>query len=191
MKQRVEPKELVSQSESSIQWASHQELHDVINKGINNQIDGVNQRIDDLVTAHERVHSIHAEAHDREHELNELAITKAENQVDRRLEGMNEFRDQLNKQAQTFVTRDIFDKYTSDMEAKIEIALASLSDKDEALIRSAINRHDSDFNSLRDLIQAEREVRKAFEGSINTWKWLAGFLGASGVAGVILLFATK
>lgn len=42
----------------------------------------------------------------RELEANATAVNKAEADMTRRLEGMNEFRHQLNSQASTFVTKD-------------------------------------------------------------------------------------
>jgi len=46
------------------------------------------------------------DAHRREHEMLQIAIGKAEQNVEKRLEGMNEFRQQLNTQASTFATKD-------------------------------------------------------------------------------------
>ena len=47
--------------------------------------------------------------HAREHELERQALLKAEATMNLRLEGMNEFRAQLNQQQGTFVTRTEFE----------------------------------------------------------------------------------
>jgi hypothetical protein len=44
------------------------------------------------------------------------AVSKAEESMNSRLEGMNEFRAQLSHQASTFLPREIFDSYTNQME---------------------------------------------------------------------------
>ncbi len=141
--------------------------------------------------AHQREHELHEKFHEAEHEMTELALNKADNSLERRLEGMNEFRAQLEKQSAAFLTREIFDAYTKEQTSKIEVALTASTEKYDAVINAIVTRHDADVSSMKEALQAEREHRKSFEGSINTWKWLASFLGASGVAGVILLFMTK
>jgi hypothetical protein len=49
-----------------------------------------------------------------------LAVTKAEAEMNRRLEGMNEFRSQLTRQAGTFVSKEVFDRDLAIITAKIE-----------------------------------------------------------------------
>lgn len=56
---------------------------------------------------HTHEHKSHAVAHDREHQATKEAIGKAEESMERRLTGMNEFRDALRDQASNFVTRDM------------------------------------------------------------------------------------
>ena len=46
--------------------------------------------------------------------------------------------------------------------------------------------HDADVARLESLIATEREARRASEGSLATWRFIAGFLGLSGVVGVVL-----
>lgn len=45
---------------------------------------------------------------------------------------------------------------------------------------------DSQLDRVEGLVATEREARRAAEGSLATWRFLAGFLGVSGLAGVIL-----
>lgn len=130
--------------------------------------------------AHLREHQLHENAHELEHAMTSEALTKADLALERRLEGMNEFRAQLEKQSGAFLTREVFEQ-----------ALNNNAEKYDTIIKAIVNRHEADMDALKDEIQGEREYRKTFEGSINTWKWIATFLGASGLAGVILMFATR
>ena len=47
------------------------------------------------------------QGHSKEHDLITLALKKAEETMDTRLDGMNEFRHQLDKQSENFATRDM------------------------------------------------------------------------------------
>jgi len=154
------------------------------------------------VDAHQREHDLHAKFHESEHKMTETALNKADDTLEHRLEGMNEFRAQLEKQAAAFLTREIFEQYTKEQANRLETVLNTNSEKYDAIIKAIVNRHDSDTDSissqitsvkeaLQKEIQAEREVRKTFEGSVNTWKWIATLLGASGIGGVILLLIDK
>lgn len=175
----------------ALHWDSHQLIHDVLEKNVDRTQTALNDQLQRSLDAHEQVHRIHEIAHEREHNMTNTALTKAEESMNQRLEGMNQFREQLNAQTQNFVTREVFEKYTKDLDVKMDLALSAMSEKFEALVTSLVNRHNADYNTIRELLQSEKEIRRSFEGSINTWKWIAGFLGASGVAGVILLFATR
>lgn len=104
---------------------------------------------------------------------------------------MNEFRSQLQSQAATFVSRDMFDTYVKENVVSRDQSHTYIGEKYDALLAALNEKHDRDIALFRSEIQEEREVRKRFEGSINTWKWIVGFLGASGVGGVILLFITN
>ena len=52
-----------------------------------------------------------ARAHSEVHTAESTARDKAEASVDKRLEGMNEFRDQLRSQAATFLTISVFEAW--------------------------------------------------------------------------------
>lgn len=68
--------------------------------------------------AHQREHDQHAKEHDRDHRATEQAITVAVAALDKRLDAMNEFREQLNSQAATFVRRDMLDQYRAEQDRK-------------------------------------------------------------------------
>lgn len=59
--------------------------------------------------AHAELHSAHERAHDQEHDMTEKALDKAVGAMDKRLEGMNEFRASLKDQSQTFARIDTVD----------------------------------------------------------------------------------
>jgi len=152
----------------------------------------ITRREFDLVIAgHNKEHDLHDKAHHIEHEMTEAALVKADSTLETRLEGMNEFRSQLEKQAGQFLNRESFDQQMKEYTLRNSTAIETLSDKYDAIINAMVNRHDADTEGLKEQIQTERELRKEFQGSINTWKWIATFLGASGVGGVILLFITR
>ena len=81
------------------------------------------------------------------------AVEVALDELRRRLEEMNRFREENRHQANTMVSREL---------------------------------HDSDIDRLHAEIATEREARKGAEGSLATWRFIAGFLGVSGVAGLLL-----
>lgn len=108
-----------------------------------------------------------AERIDHERELRETAETAsakalitATDTLERRLEGMNEFRAQLTAQTQTFVSVNVFDARTE----AIGMRINTLSERIGVLER-----------------QAERNA-----GSIATWRFLAGGSGVLGVLSLIL-----
>lgn len=141
--------------------------------------------------AHQREHALHTDFHTTEHQMTQRALEKADSTLERRLEGMNEFRDQLERQSGNFVTRETHETFVKERTEKLDTALATINEKYDSLLNAVVNRHEADMEATRNQIQSEREYRKTFEGSVNTWKWIATFLGASGVAGVILMFATR
>jgi hypothetical protein len=58
--------------------------------------------------AHTELHHAHELGHDREHAMTAEALTTAVGAMDKRLEGMNEFRSSLRDQAGTFVRLDTY-----------------------------------------------------------------------------------
>lgn len=134
--------------------------------------------------------------HEREiRELTERSVEKERStQFDeyaRRLADLNHAHERsLIAQAAT-VPREMFDTYVRESNSRTEVALKSITEKYDSAIANTVERHDKDFTSVRNELQVEREIRKVFEGGVSTWKWIAGFLGASGVVGVLALFITR
>ena len=58
----------------------------------------------------------------------EKATILAKAEIDRRLEGMNEFREQLSKQADSFITRSDFANHSKEIES-LKLSRAELSGK--------------------------------------------------------------
>lgn len=72
-------------------------------------------------SAHQREHEQHAKEHDREHLSTEQAIRVATQSMDKRLDGMNEFREALTSQQATFVRREMLDAYAKEADKKHDI----------------------------------------------------------------------
>ncbi len=102
-------------------------------------------------------------------ETSKEAVAKAETSVDKRLEGMNEFRDQLSEQANNFVTKD---------------SLGSLVEKLEV----QIDRNREDLDSLSKRI----DVREGeIAGSKVTYGNIAAMLGTFAVILGIMIFLSQ
>lgn len=78
---------------------------------------------------HAAAHSEQHAAHLQIHEVEKEAVIKATEQMDRRLEGMNEFRNTLRDQAATFVSRDLYDAKHEDLRKGLEIQIANLESR--------------------------------------------------------------
>jgi hypothetical protein len=100
------------------------------------------QRIEDegtvanALTAVKEAASIHALAHEQQHHshqeihiVEKIAVDKASEQMDKRLEGMNEFRDQLRDQAREFLPRNEADKVTASLERAITALDGSIASR--------------------------------------------------------------
>lgn len=82
-----------------------------------------------LATQVERIAALHAEAHAREHALTGDALDKAAVSMEKRLESMNEFRDQLREQASTFVRRDMMDQRIAAIISRAEQDMRAITER--------------------------------------------------------------
>lgn len=89
-------------------WLAHIELHRAAEKAHEDVHRSLVADGDRTITAHEREHFVHDEAHRREHTMTDTAISKASESMDKRLEGMNEFRSALRDQAASFVRMETY-----------------------------------------------------------------------------------
>lgn len=48
---------------------------------------------------------------------------------------------------------------------------------------------ESEIKSLDKAVDTEREERRALQGSIGTWKWIAGIVGLPGIIGLLVALA--
>lgn len=87
----------------------------------------------------EKIADLHADAHAREHLLTQEALDKAEEAMERRIAGLNEFRQQLSDQASTFVRRDMVDEKLAASAERYEREFKSLSDRVYQLERASAN----------------------------------------------------
>lgn len=117
---------------------------------------------------HQRAHDRAEEAHRREHEAEARALDKGGEQLEHRLTELNKLREEVVLDRTQFVRAD-----TWAAEHK------ALQQGFEALVEKLALRIDA--------------VEKAYdraEGAVNTWRWLAGFLGIGGVALIVWSLAT-
>lgn len=82
---------------------------------------------------HQREHESHSEAHDREHLMTQVALDKADERMNVRLEGMNEFREQLRMQTTTFVTKDMADVRHKGIEETLGLQVRDLHTRMESI----------------------------------------------------------
>ena len=74
---------------------------------------------DKLLEAYCRKEEIRWQEHSKQHELEQRAVNVASDALTKRLEGMNEIRDQLREQASTFATREALEWKTDELERRL------------------------------------------------------------------------
>lgn len=112
---------------------------------------------------HEREHEAAERAHRREHDADQRAIDLAVQGIDRRLDELNLLRKEVITDRSQFVLND---SYASDLQA-LKVEFRGKSD------------------SLGQRIDNLEKIIDRAEGSINTWRGIAAFLGISGVGAII------
>lgn len=99
-----------------LRWKAHTDEHKMLALNLQVAMDAIERERALHVTAHDAAHVAHEREHSLDHRAEELASVshqkehaleknardKAEQAIDKRLEGMNEVRSQLKEQAQTF-----------------------------------------------------------------------------------------
>jgi hypothetical protein len=143
---------------------------------------------------HERDHATHLEAHIREHAATEEALNKAAAAMEKRLEGMNEFRDQLKTQAASFITRDVFDAKMQAMQDQLgllrdeHVGFMS-TERFEREHKALIDKIDDKFASYDLKLVAEEKVtvrqdaQQALLDKLATSnRWMMGVAVSSGLS---------
>ena len=100
-----------------------------------------------IVVAQERAIAVAMAAADK-------AVGKAEMAVEKRLEGMNEFRQQMADQQKTYITRNEYDLNHKALEIKMEVFDKTISDKMEAVNKNINDREEGDNKVLHEKIEA-------------------------------------
>lgn len=110
--------------------------------------------------------------HQREHGYEREAVEKAAEKNAAAIDDSTEKFETLIKAAEN--------KHDADITRITERRESDITNQ-ETVIQAVVNRHDADYNSLRDLIQTEKEARKGFEGSLTAVKYIAGFFSVSSI----------
>ena len=123
------------------EWDEHQADHarehrvaDETARRLERQVDETAKRIEvgvqAALAAVTETAKVHSEAHNREHLAHErihavekVQVDKAEDQMNKRLEGMNEFRSALQDQSARMITREVFEAYQKEREARLQSAV--------------------------------------------------------------------
>lgn len=118
--------------------------------------------------AHEVLHEVTATSHNEQHKAEQRALEAAVISMDKRLDAMNEFRDQLRDQAATFVRR--------------------------ADLEGLEKQTDGKYEELRGLIATEREERRGAEGgrqgASSSIGWIVTAIGAAAtILGIVIVVA--
>jgi len=115
------------------------------------------------VGLHQREHEAAERAHRREHDADQRAIDLAVTGIDHRLNELNQLRREVITDRSLLVSRESYDA-------------------DQTALKNEVrSRHDT--TTLR--VEALEKIINRAEGSLNTWRGIAAFLGVSGVAAVI------
>lgn len=110
------------------------------------------------------------ESHEDRHRSEGSARKVAEGNVERRLTELNGLRAEVVTDRGTFVRVDALDGKLEAVDAKVN------------------NRADRNLSKIEVLDQRLDTLEKAqqrAEGAVNTWRWIAGFLGMTGVGAFI------
>ena len=93
---------------------------------------------------HQDAHTKEHIAHERIHAVEKTAVDKAEESMNTRLEGMNEFRLQLSDQASKFISREVFEAYQKEREGRLQ----AVTDRVVALEKSQVS--EAAVDNIRD-----------------------------------------
>lgn len=151
-----------------IYLAGHNEKHEMEQLAVQTALDADRARLADHRVAHDHAHSAHEQlhrvtetSHREQHISEQRAVEAAVASMDKRLEGMNEFRESLRDQSQTFARKDALDALDAQVERRYE--------------------------ELRSLVQTEKEERRGQEGvKRGMSQTTAVIVGAIGLAATLI-----
>jgi flagellar motor component MotA len=137
--------ERMQQRAGEVFLKQHEEKHedekdrvDAWRVGHRDKHDAEQEALAAALAAHKELHEAHSTAHSDRHIAEQQAVRAATTAMDRRLDEMNNFREQLRDQASTFARKEMVDS-----------------------VETQASRQ---YEELRALIQTEREERRATEG---------------------------
>ena len=124
---------------------------------------------------HEREHDKADSVHRREHETEQRSLELAAAQIERRLDDLNELRAEVLKDRTEYVRLDIYRAEHGALKSELLAQIDKVSGLTEAIRASLDN--------------VQKSLDRA-EGAVNTWRFIAGFLGIGGVALIIWSLAS-
>lgn len=133
------------------------------------------------------------------HEAAQEAIAKAEQSMERRLDSMNEFRDQLSDQAARFIPREVYDAGIEQARREREGLVERLNrNENKTLPREVFEASLAEWQTWRsgvdDFLAAHRGGQQAIEQrreQIQPWQiWLAGAVVTALIAAIVLFANT-
>lgn len=172
-------KHVLEQTALERERKGHEAQHLSDRTALKTALDAERERLEAHRHAHEAAHAAHEALHENavdshvaQHASENRAVMAATVAMDKRLDEMNAFREQLRDQAATFVRRETLDAFIAERRHALE-AVGSEIDKR--------------YEELRTLIATEREERRAAEGvrrGVNSST--AVIVAAIGVVGTVL-----
>lgn len=112
---------------------------------------------------HDKEHEAAEKAHQREHSAEGKALELAVTGIERRLDELNQLRKEVVLDRSQFLTLSTWD-------AEHKAVKVEMRTKDEALDQR---------------IDAIEKIVDHFQGSLNTWRGIAAFLGLGGVGAIV------
>lgn len=119
-------------------WANHRREHETIADAVGTAHISATAALKAALSDHHREHEVHAAAHEREHiahsrehVLNDQSVATAAHSVDKRLESMNEVRQQLRDQTAAFASAERVEQFIKDTDRRFTEASKHTDDKYE------------------------------------------------------------
>ena len=112
---------------------------------------------------HDREHEAAERAHRREHDADQRAINLAVQGIDRRLDELNQLRKEVVTDRSMFLSSETYAAEHNGLKIELRTKVDALGQRIDAL----------------------EKVMDRAEGAVNTWRFIAGFLGVSGVAALV------
>ncbi len=145
---------------------AHERIH-AVEKG---QVDKALVDAADTARLHAVAHRDQHDAHERVHAVEKSQVDKADGLMNKRLEGMNDFRRTLQDQSAMMVTRELFDAAMKEQASRTEIRAGAMDER---------------FKSLEKMAE---QARGRTEGLTSTAKIVVGAVGLA--AAIVTIVAT-